>query len=58
MKRYHHQLSDGLITEVQEFDQLFRFYDKAGHIKIFLLKGLTTARPTKPNSPGKNFEKN
>jgi len=58
VKKYHHQMSRELILEVQEFDKLFRFYDKAGHIKIFLLGELTKARPTKPNPPEKKFEKN
>jgi hypothetical protein len=51
VKKYHHQLSGELITEVQEFDQLFRFYDRAGHIKNFLFEELTKARVTKPNPP-------
>lgn len=58
VKKYRQQLSDELIAEVQEFDQLFRFYDKAGHIKIFLLEEFTKARHIKPSPPEKKFEKN
>jgi hypothetical protein len=58
VKKYHDQLSRELIVEVQKFDQLFRYYDKAGHIKIFLLGESTKARPTIPNPPEKKFEKN
>ena len=58
VKKYRQRLSDELFAEVQEFDQLFRFYDKAGHIKIFLLEEFTKARSTKPSPPEKKFEKN
>jgi hypothetical protein len=58
VEKYFRELPRELIIEVKEFDQLFRFYDKAGHIKNFLLGELTKTHPTKPNSPEKKFEKN
>jgi len=58
VKKYHYQLSVELMAEVQEFEHLFRFYDKAGHIKIFLLEEFVKARPAKPIPPEKKFERN
>lgn len=56
--KYQQQLPSVLLEETQELERLFKFYDKTGHIKEYLVKELTGGSSPKPNSPGKQFEKN
>jgi hypothetical protein len=56
--KYHKELSDGLLIEVQSFDQMFKSCVKTGKFMEFIKNELTGNKSPKPTSPDKKFEKN
>jgi len=56
--KYHEDLSDGLLLNVQSFEQLFKSYVKTGQFMEFFKNELTGIKSPSPTSPDKKFEKN
>jgi hypothetical protein len=58
VRKYHKDLSEGLLIEVQSFEQMFKSYVKTGKFMEFLKNELTGNKSPKPTSPEKQFERN
>jgi len=57
-RKYHKDLSHGLLLEVQGFEQLCKSYIKTGQMMEFLKNEITGNKAPKPTSPDKKFETN
>lgn len=57
-RKYHKHLSDGLLLEVEKFEQLFKSYIKTGQLMEYFKNEITGNKSPNPTSPDKQFEMN
>ena len=57
-RAYRETLPREMILQAEEFNRLFKAYDKNGNLKRFLYHDMKAGHPTKPKAPNARYERN